>query len=75
MKMDKERKPRLEKTAATKQLSLAMETDEERKAKLEKMIATAQLMLALNKVEVDMGLDFAPQTHSEKLATMVIVQT
>ena len=40
---------------------------EERKAKLEKMVATAQLMLALIK-----GVF---QTHFEKLADMLIIQT
>ena len=67
--MDEERKARLEKMVAIKQLSLAMETDKERKAKLEKMVATAQLMLALIK---GVGVDSVPQTHSEKLATMLI---
>ena len=75
MEMDEERKARVEKMVATKQLSLAMETDEERKAKLEKMVATAQLMLALIKGVVDVGVDFDPITHSEKLATMLIIQT
>ena len=70
--MDEERKARLEKMVAIKQLSLAMETDKERKAKLEKMVATAQLMLALIKGVVNVGVDSVPQTHSEKLATMLI---
>ena len=38
-----ERRVRMEYDAATKQLSLAMETDEERKARLEKMVATTPL--------------------------------
>ena len=49
--MDEERKARLEKMVATKQLKLAMETDEERKARLEKMVATTQLRLALDTEE------------------------
>ena len=75
MEMDEERKARLKKMVATKQLSLVMETDEERKEKLEKMVATAQLILALIKGVVDVGVDVVPQTHSEKLATKLIVQT
>ena len=74
MGMDEERNVRLEKMASTKQLSLTMETDEERKAKLEKMVATAQLMLALIKGVVNVGMDFVPQTHYEKLVTMLIIQ-
>ena len=61
---------RLENDAATKRLRLAMET---RKARLEKMVATAQLMLALIKGVVNVGVVFVPQTHSEKLATMLII--
>ena len=49
--MDEERKTRLEKMVATKQLELAMETDEKRKARLEKMVATTQLRLAFETVE------------------------
>ena len=75
MAMDEERNASDEKIVATKQLSLAMETDEEKKAKLKKMVATAQLVLALIKGVVDVGVDFVPQTHSEKLVTMLIVQT
>ena len=41
-----ERKLRLEKVVASKQLRLAMETDEERKARLE-MVATKRLRLAM----------------------------
>ena len=53
-----------------------MEMDEERKVKLKKMVATAQLMLALIKVwSMWCGCGFVPQTHSEKLATMLIIQT
>ena len=37
--------------------------------------ATAQLMLALIECVVDAGVFVVPQTHSEKLATMIIVQT
>ena len=47
----------------------------ERKARLEKMVATAQLMLALNKGVANVVCGFVPQTHSEKLATMLIIQT
>ena len=72
---EEERRTRLENDAATKRLRLAMETDEERKARLEKMVATPQLMLALIKGVVDVGVVFVPQTHSEKLATMLIIQT
>ena len=74
MKTDKERKARLEKMVATKRLSLAVGTEKERKARLEKMVPTAQLMLALIKGVVDVGMVFIPQTHSERLATMLIVQ-
>ena len=49
--------------------------DDERNARLEKMVAIAQLMLALIKGVVDVGVVFVPQTHSEKLATMLIIQT
>ena len=38
---------------------------------MEKIVATAQLMLALIKGEVDVS--FVAQTHSEKLATMLII--
>ena len=51
MEMDEERKARLEKMIATKQLRLAMETNEERKAKLEMMVTTTQLRLALETEE------------------------
>ena len=47
VEVEEERRARLEKMVATKQLRLAMETDKERKARLEKMIATTQLRLAL----------------------------
>ena len=75
MGTEKERKARLENDAATKQLRLAMEMDEERKARLEKMVATTELMLALIKGVVNVGVRFVRQTHSEKLATMLIIQT
>ena len=51
-----------------------METDEERKARLEKMVVTTQPMLALIKGVVHVGSVF-PQTHSEQLTTMLIIQT
>ena len=41
--------------AATKRLSLVMETDEERKPR-EKMVATPELMLALTKDVVSVGV-------------------
>ena len=71
-----EERAKPENDAATKRLRLAMEMDEERKARLEKMVATAQVMLALIKDVVDVGvvLSLKP-THSEKLATMLIIQT
>ena len=59
-----ERRDRLKNGAATKRLRLAMETDEERKARLEKV-----------KGVVNVGVVFVPQTYSEKLATMLIIQT
>ena len=43
-----------------------MEKDEDRKARPEKVVATAQLMLSLIKGVVNVGVDFFPQTHSEK---------
>ena len=51
-----------------------MEMDKERKARLEKIVATTELMLALIKGVVNLGV-IVPQTHSEKLATMLIIQT
>ena len=72
MEIEEERRARLENDAAAKSLRLAMEMDEERKARLEKMVATTQLMLALIKGVVNVGVVFVPQTHSEKLATMLI---
>ena len=51
-----------------------MEMDEERKARLDEMVATAQVMLVLIKCVVVVGVVFVPQTHSEKLATMLIVR-
>ena len=75
METEEERRTRLENDSATTLLSLAMETDEERKAGMEKMAGTAHLLLALIKGVVDVGVDFVPQTHSKKLATMLIVQT
>ena len=71
---EEERRARLENDAATKRLRLAMEMDKERKARLEKMVATTELMLALIKCG-QCGCGFVPQTHSEKLATMLIIQT
>ena len=66
---------RLGDDAATKRLWLAMETEEERKARLDKMVATAQSILALIKGMVDVSAVFVPKTDSEKLATMLIIQT
>ena len=43
------RRARLDYDAATKRLSLAMETDEERKARLEKMVATKWLFMEMDK--------------------------
>ena len=51
MEKEEERRARLEKMVATKQLRLGMVTDKERKARLEKMIATTQLRLALETEE------------------------
>ena len=69
---EEERRTRLENDAATKLLRLM---DEERKARLEKTVATTQHMLALIKGVVSVGVVFVPQTHSEKLAIMLIIQT
>ena len=74
METEEDRRARLENDAATKRLRLSMETDEERKARLEKMVATSQLTLTLIKGVVDV-VWFFPQTHSEKLATMLIIRT
>ena len=52
---------------------LTIET-EEGKSRLEKMVATAQLMLALIKGVVKVGVVLS-LTHSEKLATMLIIPT
>ena len=71
---EEERRARLE-DAATKRLRLAMEMDKESKTRLEKMVATTELMLALIKGVVNVGVGFVPQTHSGKLATMLIIQT
>ena len=68
---EEERIARQENEAVTKWLRLAMETDKDRKERLEKVVATARLMLALWL----MWVCFCPQTHSEKLATMLIIQT
>ena len=54
MEMEEQRRVRLVNDAATKQLSLAMETDEERKARLarvEKIVATTQLRFPLETEE------------------------
>ena len=67
---EEERSARLENDAATKRRD-----GRRKKTRLEKMIATAQLMLALIKGVDDVGVVFVPQTHSEKLATMLIIQT
>ena len=75
METEEERRARLENDAATKWLRLAMEMDEERKASLEKMVATVQLLLAPIKGVVNVGCGFVPQTHPEKRATMLIIQT
>ena len=71
-----ERRAKLKNDAATKRLRLVMEMDEERKAKarLDEMVATAQVMLVLIKCVVVAGVVFVPQTHSVKLATMLIVR-
>ena len=71
---EEERSARLQNDAATKRLSLVMETDEERKARLEKMVGTAQLMVSLIKGVVCVGV-VCPSIHSEKLATMLTLQT
>ena len=71
METEEEIRASLENDAATKLLRLAMEMDEERRARLEKMVATAQLIFALIKGVVNVGVVFVPQTHSEKLATML----
>ena len=55
MKIEEERRARLQNDAATKWLRLAME-NEERNARLEKMVATAQLMLSLIKGVVNEGV-------------------
>ena len=73
METEEERR-RLENVAATILLNLAMEMDKERKSRLEKMVATAQLMLALIKGVVNVGVVLSLD-HSEKLATMIIIQT
>ena len=52
-----------------------MEMDGERKTRLEKMVVTTQFMLALIKGVVNDGCGFIPQTYSEKLPTMLIIQT
>ena len=49
-----------------------MEMDEERKARLEKIVATAQPLLAPIRGVVNVGM---VQTHSEKLVTILIIQT
>ena len=74
METEEGRRARLENDAATKRLSLVMETDEERNPRLEKMVATPHLMLALTKGVVDVGVVLSLKTHSEKLATMLIIQ-
>ena len=74
METEEERRARLENDAVTKRLRLAMEMDKERKARLEKIVTTTELMLALIKGVVN-GCGFVPQTHSEKLATMLIIHT
>ena len=68
-----ERRARLKNDAATKWLRLVMEMDEKRKARMDEMVATAQLMLVLIKCVVIVSVVFVSQTHSEKLATMLIV--
>ena len=55
-------------------MQLPNSSDNERKARLENIVATAQLMLALIKGVVDVGVVFVPLTHSEKLATMLIIK-
>ena len=75
VEIEEERRARLENDAATKRLRLAMEMDEERKARLEKMVATTQLMLAPIKGVVYVGVVLSLKLHSEKLATMLIIQT
>ena len=60
METEEERRATLENDAATKPLSLAMETDKERKTR-EKIVATTQLRLALETEEerrVTNGLDW-----------------
>ena len=56
METEEERRARLENNAATKRLSLDIESDEERKSRLEKMVSTAQLMLALIKGVINVGV-------------------
>ena len=75
LETEEERRTRLVNDAATKRLRLAMEMDEERKARLENMVATAQLMLVLIKGVFNVGVVSVPQTHSEKLAIMLIIPT
>ena len=70
---EEKRRARLENVAATKWLRFAMEMDEERKSRLEKIVTTAQL--SPDYWCGQCGCGFVPQTHSEKLATMLIIQT
>ena len=78
METEEERSAKLEDDAATQWLRLAIEMDEERKARLEKMVAGSY---RTTHVRPDLkrcgrcGCGFVPQTRSEKLATMLIIQT
>ena len=65
---------RLEKVFTSKQLRLVVETEEELKTRQEDMVASAQFMLALMNV-LSMWVQFDPQTHSEKLVTMLNIQS
>ena len=67
-----ERRAKMENVAATKRLRLALEMDKKRKSRLEKMVASAHL---IDKRCGQCGCDFVLQTRSEKLVTMLIIQT
>ena len=55
--MDEERKARLEKMVATKQLRLAVETEEERRARLEKIVGSGWPWRQRKKEEQKKDLD------------------
>ena len=70
LETEEERRARLENDAVTKRLKLVMGDGQRKKSKTGEDGSYHRAH-----VSPDCGCGFVPQTHSEKLATMLIIQT